>query len=485
MVRLLIPTAKHFFPPKSSNHISNTKSQCLSILNYRSCLKPLFLIHTLLHKEEEPTVNTSKISPTFSWNKLIRVSAENGEHKKAFTVYATMQRKGIKPNNFTFPILIKSCASFLGRKEGRQIHVHTLKFGLDCNVYVENTLIHFYGSCGKIKDAKKVFDSMSVRTLVSWNAILTACVENSLFDDSIQLFVKMRDSGFDPDETTMVVSLSACSELGNLSLGKWVHSQVAVRGLIMNCQLGTALVNMYAKSGAVEYAGLVFDRMCNKNVWTWSAMILGFAQHGHAKRALELFSKMMKSSVRPNYVTFVGVLCACSHAGLVDEGYRYFHEMEHVHGIQPVMIHYGTMVDILGRAGHINEAYDFILNMPIEPDPVVWRTLLCACNLHSNEGDNKIRDEVRKRLLKLEPRRGGNLVMVANMYADEGMWDKAAKVRRVMKDGGIKKMAGESSIELDGSIHIFLSGDKSQVDYEGMYEILDGLNLHMKIHDNG
>ena len=200
--------------------------------------------------------------------------------------------------------------------------------------------------------ACRVFDEISVRTIVSWNAVITACVENRGLDNGTGYFVKMRDAGFEPDETTMVVMLSACVGLGNLSLGRWVHSLVIVRGMVLNRQLGTALVDMYAKSGDVNYAWLVSDRMEEGNVWTWSAMILGLAQHGFANEALDLFRKMMKnSSISPNYVTFLGALCACSHAGLLNDGYKYFHDMEHVHRIKPLMIHYGAMVDILGRAG--------------------------------------------------------------------------------------------------------------------------------------
>lgn len=368
-------------------------------------------------------------------------------------------------------------------KEGRQVHVDVVKLGLDCDVYVQNNLVHFYGACKKIKDALRVFDEMSERTVVSWNAVLTACVYNLRLNDGIEYFVKMRDCGFEPDETTMVVVLNASSELGNLSLGRWVHSYVIVRGLLLNCQFGTALVDMYAKSGALGYARLVFDRMEERNVWTWSAMILGLAQHGSANEALELFPKMLNSSIRPNYVTFLGVLCACSHAGLVDDGYRYFHDMEHVYGITPMMIHYGAMVDILGRSGRLNEAYNFMKSMPFEPDPIVCRTLLSACSTHGVNDEQGVGNKVRDKLLELEPSRSGNFVMVANFFAETGMWDKAANLRKVMKEKRMKKRAGESSVELGGSIHKFFSGHDSQSDHEDIYRILDILRLHMKLVD--
>lgn len=392
-----------------------------------------------------------------------------------------MRREGIRPNNLTFPFLLKACASCFAIKEGKQVHVDVIKHGLDCDVYVNNNLVHFYGSCKKISDACQLFDQMCIRTVVSWNAVITSCVGSLRLGDAIGYFVKMMDFGFEPDQTTMVLMLEVCAEMGNLSLGKWIHSQVIERGLLLNYQLGTALVDMYAKSGAISYAKLVFDRMKEKNVWTWSAMILGLAQHGFAKKGLELFVEMMKSSsIQPNYVTFLGVLCACSHAGLVDDGFRYFHEMEYRYNIKPMMIHYGAMVDILGRAGRLKQAFDFIMSMPFQPDPIVWRTLLSACSIHDVNDINGVADNVRKKLLELEPRRSGNLVMVANMYADAGMWEKAANVRRLMRDGGLKKKGGESSVELAGSSHQFFSGYNSQDDDQGIYQLLDVLNLHMQ-----
>lgn len=393
-----------------------------------------------------------------------------------------MKRRGIRPTKLTFPFVFKACAEIFALEEGRQVQGEVVKCGLDSDVYVNNNLVHFYGSCKKKKDACKVFDDMCERSVVSWNIVITACVENFWLGEAIGYFVKMRDLGFQPDETTMVVLLSACIELGNLSLGKWVHSQVIERGMTLNCQLGTALVDMYAKCGAVCYARLLFNRMEERNVWTWSAMILGLTQHGNAKEALTLFSKMMKnSSISPNYVTFLGVLCACSYAGMVDDGYRYFHDMEHVHGTKPMLIHYGAMVDILARAGHLKEAYNFIMNMPIEPDPIVWRTLLSACVIHEANDIDRVGDKVRKRLFELEPRSSENFVMVANMYAEVGMWEKATNMRRFMKDAGLKKLSGESWVELGGSTYRFYSGNDSRVEHEGIYQLLGALSSHMKM----
>ncbi|XP_022740006.1 pentatricopeptide repeat-containing protein At2g36730 [Durio zibethinus] len=426
-------------------------------------------------------LNSLNSTPS-TWNILIRGHASSNSPQKAIWLLKEMRKRGFKRNKLTYPFVLKACAGAEALEEGRQVHGEIVKHGLDDDVYVDNNLVYFYGCCEKIMYAKKVFDEMGDRTIVSWNAMISAFVENFCIEDALGYFVKMRDCGFDPDETTMVIMLSACAELGFLSLGWLLHLQVIERGLVLNCQLGTALVDMYAKSGDVRYASRVFERMEEKNVWTWSAMILGFAQHGFAKEALELFVMMTKSScIRPNYVTFLGVLCACSHAGLVDDGYRYFREMEYVHGIKPMMVHYGAMVDVLGRAGCLKDAYTFIKNMPFEPDPILWRTLLSACTVCNVNDTDGVGEKVRKRLLELEPRRSGNLVMISNMYAEAGKWDRAANVRRFMRDRGLKIRAGESCLELNGSIYQFFSGYDSQFDFDDIYPLLHTLTLHMKM----
>ncbi|KAK1582218.1 hypothetical protein Q3G72_012934 [Acer saccharum] len=422
MVRFQIPTTNHIFPPEPTNCISNLLSkshQCLTLLKLCSSTNHLSQIHAQIHVSGlqnhthllselvrfcalSPSKNlsyarsllyNSAASAPISWNMVIRGYASSDTPREAVLVFLDMKRRGVRPNKLTFPFLFKACAESFALEEGKQIHVEVVKCGLACDVYVNNNLVHFYGSCKKVMDARKVFDEMGERSVVSWNAVITACVESCWLGDAIGYFVKMMDFGFEPDETTMVVALSACVKLGNLSLGKWIHSQVIERGMVLNCQLCTALVDM----------------------------------------------------------------------------------------VKPMMIHYGAMVDILARAGHLKEAYNFITNMPIEPNPIVWRTFLSASSIHDASDVKEVQHEVRKRLLELEPKRSGNLVIIANMYAEVGMWDKAANIRRVMKDVGLKKIGGESSIELGGSICRFYSGDDSHIDLEGTYELQDSLNLHMKM----
>ncbi|KAK2994626.1 hypothetical protein RJ640_025680 [Escallonia rubra] len=443
MVRLPQLSANRIYPAKSFNNLnfaSNpTKQQCPSLLKSNAILR--FRALSQLHFATD-----SKTCVPLSWNSLIRgfATSKGESQREAIWAFIAMRRSEAIPNELTYPFLFKACAALLALEEGRQVQSDVLKRGLGSNIYVQNTLIHFYGSCSKTVDARLVFDEMLIRTVVSWNSIISACVESSQFCDAVGLLGNMRDGGHEPDETTMVILLSACAELGNLSLGRWIHSQVIEKGLIVNCKLGTALVDMYAKCGAVDYASLVFHRMPERNVWTWSTMILG-------------------------------------HAGLVEDGKRFFDEMKHVHGIKPMMLHYGAMVDVLGRASCLEEAFAFVMNMPIEPDAIVWRTLLNCCNIHAKNDYDGVGEKARKRLLELEPRRSGNFLMVANKYAEVGMWAQAAHVRNGMRDMGLKKMAGESCIEVHGSILRFVSGDSFQLNRDGILLLLDGLNLHMKL----
>ncbi|KAI4339580.1 hypothetical protein MLD38_024505 [Melastoma candidum] len=519
MVRLPIqlPGIRPFFPTKSDSNLLrpeflSPRHELLTLLHLASTHSHLAQIHARIHSSgllPDPHVATqllkasslsipshqnlsyarqilrhSCLSKPTAWNIVIRGCSAVELHEDALDMYAQMRRGGVSPNEHTLPFVMKSCGELSALRKGKQVHCEVVKCGLDWNVYVMNCLVFFYGSCGRVGFACKVFDGMSERSVVSWNSVMTACVDNMRLDYGIGYFARMRNAGFDPDETTMVVALCTCTELGNLSLGKWVHSQVIGRGMALNCKLGTALVDMYAKCGEVQFAKFVFDRLDEKNVWTWSSMILGLAQHGYADEGLHLFSEMKEDdSIRPNYVTFLGVLCACSHAGLVHEGYRYFDDMQRVHGIEPTVLHYGAMVDTLSRAGRLMEAYDFITRMPVKPDPALWRTLLSACRVHNQNDDVGVGDLVRRKLLELEPCRGGNLVMAANMFADAGMWDAAASLRRDMRNRRVKTRAGESCIDVCGSTHKFYAGDDNGPKYKHVYEWLVSLSLHSKMLD--
>ncbi|KAK3130046.1 hypothetical protein QOZ80_6BG0488200 [Eleusine coracana subsp. coracana] len=421
--------------------------------------------------------------PLDLFNLILPPLVASNDPTAATDLFIALRREGLRPDAHTLPHVLKALARLAPGSLPlvASTHADAVKSGLaSAVVYVPNALMAAYSACRQLARAAQVFDEMSRRTVVSWNTALTACADNDRHDRCVGLFAEMVEAGFEPDQTTFVVMLSAAAELGNLALGKWAHGQVVARRLDMTLQLGTAAVNMYAKCGSVSYAKRLFERMTARNVWTWSAMIVGYSQNGMAWEALELFERMKRASVAPNYVTFLGLLSACSHAGLVDEGRRFFHEMQHAYGIKPMMTHYSAMVDVLGRNGRLQEAYDFVMDMPVKADPVVWRTLLSACQLHTSKDCIDIVDKVQSRLLELEPRRSGNYVIVANIYSDIGSWDKAAKARRVMREVGMKKMAGESCVEVGGHFQRFISGDESSPGFDLACRVLHELNINMK-----
>ncbi|XP_020572801.1 pentatricopeptide repeat-containing protein At2g36730 [Phalaenopsis equestris] len=510
-LRTVMPITR-IISPKTPRHNSNPncspKHLCLSLFNSISTMRQLLQIHSYLLTSGLLFTDKFLVSETLrfcslhpsgdlsharalllrcptpmssSWNHVIRGLCFNSFSADAVDVFLEMRRRQeATPNELTYPFVIKSCSELQDICVGRQVHADSIKNAVESVVYVGNTLMHLYGFFGEVHDARRMFDLMSQKTLISWNTILNVYVGSLMMEEAMEIFGKIIDSNLVLDHTTYLILLSAASLMGSLGLGMWVHSQIIYREIEACMKLGTALVHMYAKCGALDFASMKFERMVVKNVWTWTAMILGFAQHGCAHEALKLFKKMKKSSIEPNYVTFLGVLCACSHAGLVEDSHRFFHEMAHVHNIKPEMSHYSAMVDVLGRKGLLLQAYNFIKNMPLDPDAVVWRTLLNACQLHINGDGHSVGEAAMKVLLELEPNRCGNYVIVANMYSELGSWEEAAKVRRIMREEGLKKIAGESCIEISGSNYRFLSGYDFSIESKGIYQLIYGMNLNMK-----
>lgn len=294
-----------------------------------------------------------------------------------------------------------------------------------------------YGMIKDIDAAVQLFDEMPERNLVAWNAMLDCLVSCGQCKEALDMFADMLRRGIGPDEATLVVMLSACSRAGALDYGRWLHDFSNHTGLSDIVSVCNALIDMYAKCGAVGEAYMVFADISRKNRITWNTMILGLAMHGHSKDALRLFLRMLKDgSQEPDHVTFLGVLCACSHGGMVNEGRRYFESMRKDYHIEPTVRHYGCVVDMLGRAGFLEEAYELIRSMPIRCNAIVWRSLLGACRMHANI---ELGEMVRKKLLHLEPDHSSDYVQLSSMHASVGQWDLMLNVRRMMNDGGIKK----------------------------------------------
>lgn len=384
----------------------------------------------------------------------------------------------ISPSNYTFSAVVKSSTSLLNFNVGKTVHCHVLICGYGLDSYVQAALLSFYAKSGHLGIARKVFDKMPEKTVVAWNSMISGYEQNGFGKEAIGLFHLMQDSGVKPDSTTFVSLLSACAQLGAVGLGCWVHEYIVRNRFDVNVVLGTALINMYSKCGNLSKAREVFNSMEEKNVVAWTSMISGYGMHGHGSQAIDLFREMRIHGLRPNNVTFVAILSACAHAGLVDEGRQIYASMRQEYWLVPSMEHHVCLVDMLGRAGHLNEAYQFIKDItPKEPAPAVWTAMLGACKMHKNFD---LGVEVAEQLLSVEPENPGHYVMLSNIYALAGRMDRVEKVRNIMIRNRLKKEVGFSTIDVDQKVYLFSMGDKSHPQTNEIYLYLDELMSRCK-----
>ncbi|KAF4364307.1 hypothetical protein G4B88_028427 [Cannabis sativa] len=416
-----------------------------------------------------------------AYNVMIRGFIYKKSNHEAILLFREMSESLVQPDEFTFPSVLKACSKLGAQSEGEQIHARIIKSGLVSDGYIENTLIHMYASSGDLEVARKVFDKMSHRHVMSWNSMLAGYAKNELWDEVVKLFRKMLELGCEFDEVTMISVLPACGRVADLELaletGKWVHFYIKKKKMKLTVTLGTALIDFYSKCGLVESSIEVFNKMSMRNVFSWTALIQGLASNGQGKKALEYFKLMKQNNVVPNDVTFIGVLSACSHAGLVDEGRKYFLSMSNDYNIEPRIEHYGCMVDIFGRAGLIEEAYEFIQNMPIQPNAVVWRTLLASCRVHKKV---EIGEESLKNIIKLDQPHSGDYILLSKLYSSIGRDDDALRVRNQMKENGKRKAPGCSLIELDGVMYEFFAEDKGNPNSMEIYNATEDMMRKIK-----
>ncbi|XP_059640401.1 pentatricopeptide repeat-containing protein At5g15300 [Cornus florida] len=483
----------------------NSNPSALRELIYASAIaiswSSLDYAHQLFAQITEPDL--------FMWNTMIRGSAQSPNPLMAVSLYKQMERRFVRPDNYTFPFLLKACTRLSWANMGCVIHGKVVKFGFESNTFTRNTLIYFHANCGDIKVAselfdvlakrdvvpwsaltagyarrgelsvaRQLFDEMPVKDLIAWNVMITCYAKRGemqsareLFDEvpkrdvvtwnamiagyvlcglheqALEMFEEMRSVGEQPDEVTMLSLLSACADSGGLDVGEKIHcSLLEMRLGDLSIILGNALIDMYAKCGSIEKALEVFWGMREKDVATWSSIIGGLAFHGHSEESICLFKEMQRMKIRPNEITFVGVLIACSHAGKVKQGRQYFKLMKDEYNIEPNIKHYGCMVDMLGRTGLLNEAFEFVDSMEIEPNAIIWRTLLGACKIHGNV---ELGRRANEQLLKMRRNQSGDYVLLSNIYASRGEWDGVEKVRQLMDDSGVRKEPGFSLIEAD------------------------------------
>ncbi|XP_044470023.1 pentatricopeptide repeat-containing protein ELI1, chloroplastic [Mangifera indica] len=512
-------TTKYVLPPpdKLALLISNSKStkQLLKLhgalyrhnlhqhpsLNFHllrsySSLNCLHYSITLFNQNSNPNI--------FLYTAIIHCLAQQNLHQQALLYYSQLLADSLQPNAFTFSSILKSCPL----KPGKSLHSQAIKFGFDEDLYVRTCLVDVYARGGDILSAKKLFDTMPEKNLVSstamltcyakhgqiaaarelfdefrekdvvcWNVMIDGYTQHGFPNEALALFRRMLKTKVRPNEVTAVAALSACGQIGALESGRWIHSYIENLGIKLNVQVGTALIDMYSKCGSLEDARLIFDKVNDKDVVAWNSMIVGYAMHGFTIDAIRLFNEMLRIGLKPTDITFIGILNACAHAGLVDEGWRFFNSMKDEHAIEPKVEHYGCMVNLLGRCGQVEEANKLIKNMKVQPDSVMWGTLLGACSLH---GNIDLGEEIAEYLVSQNLANSGTYILLSNIYAAKGNWDGVAKVRTLMKDSGVQKEPGCSSIEVNNKVHEFLAGDLRHPKSKDIYMMLDKINGWLK-----
>ncbi|XP_065862759.1 pentatricopeptide repeat-containing protein At5g66520-like [Euphorbia lathyris] len=407
-----------------------TACQNLSLLH--SSLLPLFFTHF-----SKPHV--------FTCNTLLRAFSHSQIPHIPFSIYSYMHANSIQPNHYTFPFLLKSVSDFKHLIQGQFVQAHVVKLGHLNDIFVQNSLLNVYASCGQMVLCRKLFDEMPDRDVVSWTILIMGYRDAENYDDSLISFEQMQYAGVVPNRVTMVNVLGACASFGAIEMGTWIHDFIRRNGWEVDVILGTSLIDMYMKCGRIDEGLNVFGSMKERNIFAWNAIIkgLGFAKFG--QEAVCWFNRMEQQGLEPDEVTLLNVLSACSHSGMVHMGQQIFSSL--VNGgyrFPPNAKHYSCMIDLFARAGYLDEAFKFIRGMPFEPTKPMWGSLLTGCRAHNNL---EFSEFVARKLIELEPQNSAYYVILSNLYSEMGKWEDAAQVRELMISKGLKKDLGSSSVE--------------------------------------
>ena len=392
------------------------------------------------------------------WGVMMKGYLNFSKEFEVFDLFSGMRDHGCELDPFVVEVLIQACGNVCAGKGGETFHGLCIKKNfIEYNNFLQTSLVDMYMQCGFLDFALKLFEDISHRDVVLWSTIISGFARNGGALESISMFRQMLANSVTPNSVTFASIVLGCSSLGSLKQGRSVHGYVIRNGVELDVKNYTSFIDMYAKCGCVAAAYRVFRQMPEKNVFSWSAMINGFGMHGLSGEALKIFDEMRSLNQLPNSVTFVSVLSACSHSGRIEEGWNHFKSMSRDYGITPLEEHYACMVDLLGRAGKIDEALSFINNMPMEPGASSWGALLSACRIHKRV---ELAEEVAKKLLPLESDQSGVYVMLSNIYADFGMWEMVKKTRVKMFEKGLRKSVGFTSIEVKKKLYLFSSKDR-------------------------
>ncbi|KAL3749126.1 hypothetical protein ACJRO7_010252 [Eucalyptus globulus] len=444
-----------------------------------------------------------------SWSIMIDGFCQNGLFDEAMSLFEEMRRSNVEPDKMILSSILSACGRAGNLSYGKKIHDYITENNVildphiwsalismyassGCmdlaqelfdsmspkNLVVSTAMISWYSKVGKIENARLIFDQLDEKDLVCWSAMISGYAESDQPQEALTLFKKMQMWGIKPDQVTILSALSACAHLGALDQGRWMHKYVNENGFGEALPVKNALIDMYAKCGSLERAQKVFEKTSSKNVISWTTMINSFAMHGDANNVLRFFYQMKEENVKPNEITFIGVLYACSHAGLVEKGQEIFSSMVSEHNLKPKHEHYGCMVDLFGRAGLLREALEVIETMPLAPNVVIWGSLMAACRVH---GEDELGEFAAKQLLKLEPDHDGAHVVLSNIYAKHRRWQDVGELRQLMRQRGVFKARGWSRIELNNEVHQFAMADRDHNQADQIYVKLDEVVRELKL----
>ncbi|KAK2408134.1 putative pentatricopeptide repeat-containing protein [Trifolium repens] len=418
-----------------------------------------------------------------TWNSMLAAYLLHKKEDLVFEIFIDMQSFGFEPDDYSYTGVISGCSVKEHKSRVESLHGLVIKRGLQVCVPISNALIAMYFAFDNrcVEDALRIFFSMNVKDCCTWNSVLAGYVQVGWSEDALRLFVQMRSLFVEIDDYTFSAVIRCCSDLATLQLGQQVHVLAFKVGFDTNKYVSSSLIFMYSKCGVIEDARKCFEATSNDIAIVWNSIIFGYAQHGQGNIALEFFYLLREKKVKPDHITFVAVLTACSHNGLVEEGRKIIQSMESDFGIPLRMEHYACAVDLFGRAGHLEEAKALIETMPFEPDAMVLRTLLGACR---SCGDIELASHVAKKLLELEPEDHSTYVLLSDLYGRLKMWDEKASITRLMRERGVKKVPGWSWIEVKNKVHAFHAEDHSHPQSEEIYELLLQLKEGIKLFDN-
>ncbi|XP_023736806.1 pentatricopeptide repeat-containing protein At5g66520 [Lactuca sativa] len=439
----------------------------------------------------------------YAYNMIIRCLMLVNRQHESLLLYNKLLEETLTPDNHTYTYVLKACSQLKALSEGKQLHARIIKDGIKPNTYIHSSMIKMYANSGdtessecilaqfpnenvsatnsmitsymnlgEIKFARQLFDKMSTRDSATWSAMITGYTQNGMHENALVVFQEMVACKIPMNESSLVSALSACGRSGALGQGRWIHGYITRTWGEISVKLGTSIVDMYAGCGCIDFAYEVFKNMSSKDVVAYGVIISGFAKHGLACKCFQLFDEMVDNGIQPNGVIFVAILTACSHGGFVELGQSYFNQMTSLYNIRPSVHHYGCMVDLLGRAGRLDEAEEVIATMVEEPNVVIWGALLAACRIHK---DFKRGELAFKQIVALEPWSGERYKLASHVFAyTEEEQERVHKLRKQLLDRNLETRRGSSLIEVEGQVHEFVASDIDHGMYQDIYGLFEG-----------